>query len=389
MAKAKKYQRYDHYLLRGKLCHNGFERWRYAFVGTSKTTGEERAFFVELYLVNPAVSPKEPVLAQKSRLSLSEADLQYALAGTVSAENAGAELAVQPSYALVKAGVFGADGKQLNAFFAASKLSWHKNEAEFVVSNCTFGADRITGAVRVAPSEIRERPELLCSSGVMDWALRYEKVISSAPLYKKNGSVWIAGGAKAMFAGVVHIDGVEYVVSPRKSSGYIDRSWGGSLNSPSLHISSSNLTSLITGKPLASSCFAISGEFEGALRLYVNLEGDELCIHKKSPFDRFTEIHDCSPMPPDADGEKLHWTVSVHRKRLVIDVDIFCKTAEMFVRDYEAPEGERKLLKVLGGGTGFGEIRIYKKRGKDLELLEHAHVADALCEYGQVEVVGA
>ncbi len=161
MARAKKYQRYDHYLLRGKLCHNGFERWRYAFVGASKTTGEERAFFVELYLVNPAVSPKEPVLAQKSRLSLSETDLQYALAGTVSAQNAGAELAVQPSYALVKAGMFGADGKQLNAFFAPSKLSWHKNEAEFVVSNCTFGADRMTGAVRVAPSEIRERPEML------------------------------------------------------------------------------------------------------------------------------------------------------------------------------------------------------------------------------------
>ena len=389
MANAKKYQRFEQYLLRGKLCHNGFERWRYSFVGIGRTTGEERSFFIELYLVNPAVSPKEPVLAQKSRLSLSEADLQYALAGTDAAQNASAEIAVQPSYALVKAGVFGEQGKQLNAFFAANQLSWQKNEAAFVVADCAFGMEQVRGSVRVAPSEIREHPEMLCSSGVMDWSLRYEKVISTAPLYRKKGAVWIVGGAKATFAGTVHLDGEEFVVSPRKSSGYIDRSWGSALNPSVLHVSSSNLTSLITGKPLVSSCFAMSGEFEGALKMYVNLEGEELRIRKDSVFDRITEIHDCSPMPPDADGEKLHWTVSVHRKRLVIDVDIFCRTAEMFVRDYEAPEGERRLLKVLGGGTGFGEIRIYKKRGKDLELLEHAHVADALCEYGQVETVGA
>lgn len=388
MANAKKYQRYEQYVLRGKLRHNGFERWRYSFVGTHKTTGEERSFFIELYLVNPSVSPKEPVLAQKSRLSLSENDLQYALAGTSSAQNAASEVVVQPSYVLVKAGMFGASGKQLNAFFAANQLAWHKNEAEFVVANCVFGADQISGGIRIASQEIREHPELLCGSGVMDWNVHFEKLISSAPLYKKNGRVWIASGAKASFAGTVHIDGSEYTVTPRKSSGYIDRSWGSTLNAPLLHISSSNLTSIITGQPLVKSCFSIAGEYDGALKLYVNLEGEELQIHKKALFDKLHEIHDCSAMPPDADGEKLHWTVSVHRKRLVIDVDIFCKTAEMFVRDYEAPEGERKLLKVLGGGTGFGEIRIYKKMGKDLELLEHAHVADALCEYGTIDQVG-
>ena len=59
----------------------------------------------------------------------------------------------------------------------------------------------------------------------------------------------------------------------------------------------------------------------------------------------------------------------------------------MFVRDYEMPEGRRKLLKILGG-TGNGEIRIYKKIGKNLELLEHANVYDSICEFGQTEEVG-
>ena len=90
-------------------------------------------------------------------------------------------------------------------------------------------------------------------------------------------------------------------------------------------------------------------------------------------------------MPSDADGDKLHWTVSVHKKKLVIDVDIYCKTTEMFVRDYEVPQSSKKLLKVLGGGTGFGEIRIYKKTGQNLELMEHANVLDCICEYGTID----
>ncbi|MBQ7158589.1 MAG: hypothetical protein IJS09_04060 [Treponema sp.] len=387
MAVSKKQLRYEHYILKGKLRHNGYERWRYSFVGVNKITGEERSFFIELYLVNPAVSPKNPVLAQTSKLSLSNSDLQYTMAGTESARNASQERAVQPSYVLVKAGMFGYEGKQFNRFMPSAQLQWNKSESEFRIEECSFGDEHLAGFVRVTERELRESPELLCNTGAIDWNLHYEKHISSAPLYSKKNDFWIANGAKTVFAGVVHVDGVEYTVVPRKSSGYIDRLWGAGLPSPAFHISSSNLISIISGKPLVKSCFAINGEYDGALKLFVCHEGEVLQI-KDRLFDKLTEVHDCFEMPVDADGEKLHWTVSVHRKRLVIDVDIFCKTEEMFVRDYEAPEGQRKLLKVLGGGTGFGEIRIYKKIKKNLELLEHAHVADALCEYGTIDQVG-
>ncbi len=387
MAVSKKQLRYEHYILKGKLRHNGFERWRYTFVGVNKTTGEERSFFIELYLVNPSISPKNPVLAQTSKLSLSNADLQYAMAGMESSRIASQEKAVQPSYVLVKAGIFGRDGKQFNHFMPSAQLQWNKAENEFRAGDCTFGDEHLTGYIRVTERELRESPELLCNAGAIDWNLHFEKHIASAPLHNKKDSFWIANGAKTVFAGVIHVNGVEYTVIPRKSSGYCDRLWGSALSSPSFHVSSSNLTSLITGRALTKSCFAVEGEYDGKLKLYVCHEGEILQIKDKI-FDKITEVHDCFEMPVDADGEKLHWSVSVHRKRLVIDVDIFCKTAEMFVRDYEAPEGQRKLLKMLGGGTGFGEIRIYKKIKKNLELLEHAHVADALCEYGTIDEVG-
>ena len=44
-----------------------------------------------------------------------------------------------------------------------------------------------------------------------------------------------------------------------------------------------------------------------------------------------------------------------------------------------------KVLKLLVGGSGTGEIKLYRRIGKSLEIIEDAHVAFALCEFGQAE----
>ena len=43
------------------------------------------------------------------------------------------------------------------------------------------------------------------------------------------------------------------------------------------------------------------------------------------------------------------------------------------------------MQKILGGGTGFGEVRIYKKVKKNLELIDHINTLDVLCEYGSTD----
>lgn len=73
-------------------------------------------------------------------------------------------------------------------------------------------------------------------------------------------------------------------------------------------------------------------------------------------------------------------------RAFVVDVDVFCPARQLFVRSWEMPEGMRKTLKILTGGTGSGEIRLYKRHGKNLELLEHCRIANVLCEFGQIEV---
>lgn len=385
MAKAKKYQHYEHYLLRGKLKKKGYARWRYVFTGVNRETNDTRVFFVEMVMLNPALSPAKAVIAQKSRPRISEENLQYALAGTEVAKKIGQEIPVQPSYVLVKAGCFGANARQHNKFFAANEFSWVKAEHLFKVGTCIFGTEELRGSVIVGEADLRAQPELLCSVGAIDWNLHFEKIEQTPPLYKKQRSLWIANGVKTQFSGTVHMFGLEYVVAPKKSNGYIDRSWGSSFLDPVFHISGSSLVSSITGQPLLNSCFTLRGEFDGHLRAFVKLEDEILPLNKRSLFEKKSEIHCCTQMPADADGDKLHWTVSIHKKRMVVDIDIYCKANEMLVRKYEVPEGGRQQLEIIGGGTGFGDIRIYKKLGKALELLEEARIEHAFCEFGHVD----
>ena len=387
MAGSRKVRRFDQYVLRGKLRQEGFERWRYIFTALNKVTGQEKKFFIELYIVNPALSPKTAVISQKSRLAYSESDLQYALAGTESAAHANDEVDVMPSYVLVKSGMFGSSGKQMNKFYASSLFTYVKNTESFKVGDCLFGSKALSGTVSVTQQDLRIRPELLCNAGSMDWDLKFEREIECLPLYNRKNYLWTPLGEKTLFSGFVHIDGQEYVVLPKSSNGYIDKSWGGRPNSPYFHLSSSKMTSIISGRPMLNSCFAIEGEFGGKLCASLNFEGAKYCVENRKIFKKDVIIHDCSQINDAVDGEKVHWTVSIHKGKFVIDVDVFCKGKDMFVRDYEMPHGKRCLLKILGG-AGNGEIRLYKKIGKNLELLEHANVYDAICEFGQTEEIG-
>ena len=385
MASSKKYNRFDAYLLKGKFRRSGFENWRYVFTGISKATGEQKTFFIELYYVNPQISPGEAVIAQKTRSKISDSELQYALAGTLAAKEAVEDEKFVPSYVLLKAGFLGENSRLFNCFYPAEKLSFVKSEQSFKLENCFFGKDFLSGKVEVTAEELLKKPELLCSAGSMKWNLHFEKTVESGPLFKSSRNVWIPLGAKTVFAGIVELNGTEYTVVPRSSSGYVSKGWGERPCENFFHISSSNLTSMIYGKSLGKSCSCVEGEFEKKLTGFIQIEDRRMILSGKGLFNKYTEIHSCSQMPVDADGEKLHWCVSFHKKKLVIDIDIYCKTSRMLVRNYELPEGGRTLLVICGGGTGFGEIKVFKKVKNNLELLEHASVMDALCDFGSVD----
>jgi tocopherol cyclase len=368
------------------LRKNGFVWRRFVFSGTESETGAERLFFVEAELLNPYLSPEEPVLGFKVRPRISEEDLQYALAGTEAAHAIQSESFVVPSYGAVRAGAFGTGSRQFAFYFPAKSIGNDLRLENFTAGSCSFSADHIVGEITYTSEDIREHPEYLCDSGSIKWDLRYEIQYTLPPVYRKKADAWLPSGTRTVFAGTVTLDGREYHVVPKSSCGYIELDCGRTMPAPWFHLSASNLTSLISGKTLFSSCFALSGSFEGTIGAAVRLEDDEVVIKADTGSHAVKPIWECTQMPEDEDGEKLHWAVSTDDKKWVIDIDIMCQTKQLSIRNIECPEGGRKVMKILCGGTGTGEIRLYRHVKKNLELIEDAHVANALCEYGQLEL---
>ena len=390
MPASKKNNRHEQYLLRGKLKRNGFECWRYVFSGINRITGERRVFFVEMYYVNPAISPKKIVVSRKPKPA-DYADINSVLAQT-SSDSPKKEIqpsasSIQPSFFAVRSGFYGENAKLLNCFLPAETLCKVKNEHSFKADDFIFAPDHIKGIISVTRNDLLSNPALSCDQGFISWNLNFEMSVSSGALYDRGKNFYVADGACAVFSGSVNADGQDFSVGPGSSFGFIEKKWGPALRSSLFHLSSSNISSMITGKKLSRACFCLDGEYNGKLVIFSSIDGHVMRLKTKSLFNKFSEIHEWSRTPADADGEKLHWTVSIHKGKIVADIDIYCKTAEMFVRDYEFPSGGNLFLKVLGGGTGFGEIRIYKRAKKDLELLEHAEIKNAVCEYGEVNKI--
>ena len=277
----------ERYMLKGSLRKNGFDRWRLVTSGFNKTTGEERTFLIEFYVVNPALSPKEVVLGFKSRKAQSAADLQYALAGTQAAINIQSEKYVQPSFVMVKAGVLGRGGKQINAYFPCSSLQVGKNDFIVKVSSgtdeeCFLSDGECYGSVSVSQAQLNDMPELLSQAGLMAWNLKFKKQISFSPDYKGKGIHWSSFGGRTVFEGKVLLDGEEYVVIPKKSYGYVDKNWGKDFTSPFFHLSASNFTSLINGKSLDCSCLAVQGVYNERLSVLSSIEGNKIEFHADS-----------------------------------------------------------------------------------------------------------
>lgn len=386
MGASKKSLAANRYILSGSLKKKGISILRFVFNGIEKGTGVERKFFIELVMLNPWLSPSETVLGFKSRVNVSAEDLQNVLAGTVSAHEIKTEKFVIPSYVAIRVGILGVGAKQFCEYHIIKDLKFSQRSLDMELGRCAFTEDKISGMITYSPTEVREHPEYMSDDGSFEWDLRYDIRQDLFNGYNGREGHWSPTGIKTVFAGSVIVDGREYNVIPKSSFGYVDKFWGETLPESWIHLSASHLTSIITGRILEDSSFAIQGIFNDRLSLVLKIEDKEIVFSADSSKRSYTTVWDCSSIVSDDSGEKLHWSVSFHNKNYVVDVDVFCVTSNLFVRTWELPEGQRKVLKVLAGSSGVGELRVYKRIKKNLELIEHAHIPSSLCEFGQLEV---
>ena len=349
---------FDSYKLKGKARKVGFQRWRYVFSGYHSETGDKAFFFIELNIVNPLLSPEKVQCSEVNKLDFS-LDTSIPI------------LPIEPpaphSYVAVKVGVFtDVDVVSFEKKYPTKDFVFTKKEIK--VGNAFF----YNGSIL--------KGDMLTPKGVFTWNLNIEKKASFNPKKTGKGTYLAVSGARTLFSGEIIYKASSYVITPAVSYGYIDSNWGKGFPVPFFHMSCSHLRSDITGMTLPESSFVVQGMNRGSFSLFteISLGLDSLIISipktsKKSSFDCVVS------------DDNIHWTVSASQGKYLIDIDVFCDVKKMFVRKYSCPESSVEQMQVLAGTSGKGEIRIYQKAKKNLELIEHATLEDVCCEYGAIE----
>ncbi len=359
----------------------GFDRWRYVFNAVNAASGEERCFFIEIAVLNPLLNSDRVVLYEAQNESIKSSDLQAALAGNI--DLTGMEEKAAPSYCCVCAGILGRNPRRLTRYIPAGEFSFKKNAFDIKSDLCMFGENSLSGVQEVTRADCRKLPLGTRSDvGKMEWNLKYEKVLDSAPVSSKKTFSWYAGGIKTQFSGRVIFDGDEFLISPDNSFGYADKSWGSEMPCPFLHISSSRMTSIFTGKIMRDSAFALESNLEGKVVVLSKFGEKEFSFGPKKKIKKYESSWRCVRSPLNSGGEELHWSVSINSKKYILDVDVFSAVNELIIKDYDMPQGEGAVLKIVSGASATGEIRLYRQIKKSLELIQHAKIVSAVAEYG-------
>jgi len=358
-------------MLTGGQAKCGYDWWWHSFTGRHAVTGEEKPFFIEFFLCNPALGKDEPILGQLPENKRNS---------------------IKPSYLMVKAGSWGEDAAQLHRFFGWNKINVAMTVPYSVMADdCFLDEKKTYGSVKVSAADVQEHPEYMCQSGEMSWNLTIDKKIAfnvgygaSKPLRRLQAfeMFWHAEGMKTAYSGEVVWNGEKYLINPENSYGYADKNWGKDFTSPWVWLSSNNLTSKLTGKKLANSVFDIGGGCPkiGPIALKRKLlsaywyEGK--CYEFNfSKFWTFTRTKfDCREM-----DTQIIWHVEQKTWRNRMVTDIICEKKDMLLVNYEAPNGEKLHNRLWNGGNGKGVVKLYR----DGKLIDEVVAENIGCEYGE------
>lgn len=364
----------NRYQLKGALASEGYDWWWHSFTGICEETGEEKSFFIEYYVVNPALAEKEPVLGQSAQSKL---------------------LKKKPSYAMIKCGHWGKGARQLHNYFSFSDFSSEDNHLDIKIGKSRLTEKCLIGGCSVSRHEAINNPEWMCDYGEMSWDLKVEKQIAyhvgygaSSLLRSLNAfdMYWHAEGVKTLYEGVVILDGRRYLVKPNTCFGYADKNWGRDFTSPWLWISSWDLVSKTTGKRLENSALEIGGGrpvvFKKALEreLLVSFfyEG-QVNDYNFSKFWTYSKVN----FNVIELAEKLIWQVRAENKYTKLELKLTCEKSDMLLINYESPDGEKRHNRLWNGGTGKGELTFYIMKNGEFELMDTIEVGHAGCEYGE------
>ena len=349
----------------------GYDWWWHSLTARNAGTGEEKPFFIEFFLCNPASGGDKPVYGQQP-------------------ENK--EKGIKPSYLMVKAGTWGKDATQLHRFYGWKEVDMTFGAPYYVKADDCYVCETETyGSISITEEEAASHPEYMCGSGNISWNLQIDKQVAfnvgygAGKLFRKLQAFemfWHAEGMKTAYSGEIIWNGQRYIVAPDTSYGYADKNWGKDFTSPWVWLSSCNLTSKLTGKKLTDSVFDIGGGCPkvGPIALKRKLlsaywhEGK--CYEFNfSKFWTFTRTKfDCQET-----DTQIIWHVEQKTWCNKMVTDITCDKSDMLLVNYEAPNGKKLHNRLWNGGNGKGTVKLYR-HGK---LVDEVVAENVGCEYGE------
>ncbi len=358
----------NQYMLRGPLAALGYDWWWHNFTARHAETGEEKAFFIEYFVCNPAFAAADPVF------------------GGVGAK---------PSYGLLKVGCWGRDARQLHNYFGMQAVEIAEGALSVRMGQNQLSETALSGSVAVSAADAAANPQWASDVGTLRWQLRADKQIAysvgygaSAPARALNlfEMYWHAQGIKTAYEGWVELDGERYLVTPDASFGYADKNWGSNFTSPWLWISSCDMVSATTGKRLRNSAVEIGGgqpkilgvPLAKQLLACLNYEGRVYDYN----FSRFWEGTHVT-FAFDEGATENRWRVIATSPRSRMELDLVCSRADMLLMRYQAPDGARRHTRLWNGGTATGEIRLFDGPPDRLVPVDTIRLGHAGCEYGE------
>lgn len=367
----------DRFMLTGGLAHKGYDWWWHSFTAHHAVTGEERAFFIEFFLVNPALGGPEPLFGMAPD---------------------GSRDGRQPSYLMVKAGTWGTGAKQLHRFFGWDHVEVGHDVPYWVAADdCVASETDLVGRVAVTAADAEAHPEWMSDAGDLAFDLHIDKQIAFNVGYGASEPIrtteafqmfWHAEGIKTAYNGDVFLDGERYLVDPDTCFGYADKNWGSDFTTPWVWLASCDLTSRLTGKRLENSALEIGGGRPkvGPFALDRKLLGE--LVYEGEPYEfNFSKLWTGSQTHFWCREEDTHlvWHVEQETFTARLITDIECPKADMLLIRYEAPDGQARHTRLWNGGTGTGRVQLYERNEHDWVLIDDIDVAHVGCEYGEYD----
>lgn len=377
------------FMLKGPLAKEGYDWWWHSFTGINEKTGEEKAFFIEFFTINPALGGDEPIFGQLP-------------------ENK--EKGIKPSYLMIKAGAWGKDARQLHRFFGWNDVCIKKDAPyEIIAKDCKCSDTFTEGNVEISEDDANTHPEWMCSHGSMSWSLKIDKQIAFNVGYGAGKALreieafemyWHAEGMKTAYEGEVFYNGEKYIVDPERSYGYADKNWGSNFTSPWVWISSNHIRSKLSGEWLKNTVFDIGGgrpkigpvSLEGKLLSAMWYEGEPYEFNFSKFWTLTKTEFDCHETE-----NKIIWKIKQTTPIAKMETRLSCNKSDMILVNYEAPDGSKRHTRLWNGGNGVGKIKLYKKEiildAKDSKhklsrkwtLVDCLEVYNAGCEYGEYD----